>query len=69
MEDTHSIVLSLPKHPSFALVAVYDGHGGSEVSNFLSSHLPQVIDALSDLHDHEAIENAMIELDKIVLEK
>lgn len=69
MEDTHSVVLALPSHPNTSLIGVYDGHGGSEVSEFLAQNLPQVIDAMSDVHDHHEIEEAMIELDRQILAK
>lgn len=67
MEDTHSIVLSLPSHPNTSMIGVYDGHGGSEVSEFLARRLPTVIDNLVDVHNHAELEKALIELDKEVL--
>lgn len=69
MEDKHSISLTLPSHPNTIVVGVYDGHGGVDVSTFLSVHLPLAINALSDVHDHKAIEEALIELDRQILMK
>jgi serine/threonine protein phosphatase PrpC len=59
----------LPSHPNTILVGVYDGHGGVDVSTFLSAHLPGAIDALEAVHDHKAIEDALVELDRLILLK
>lgn len=43
MEDAHTNLLTLPDDKNAAFFAVYDGHGGAEVSQYASLHLHKKI--------------------------
>lgn len=43
MEDAHSVILSIPEDRSAAYFGVFDGHGGSSISNYASRHLHKYI--------------------------
>ena len=41
MEDTHCVLLSLPKQglENWSFVGVFDGHSGDQISNYVSKEL------------------------------
>lgn len=43
MEDSHTHILSLPDDPGTSFFAVYDGHGGANISKYASKHLHKFI--------------------------
>jgi len=71
MEDRHNIRAFLSKHGDVSLLAVYDGHGGSEVAAMCSLLLPGIIrgklDEVEDAKDwrtwKEVIVKSIAELD------
>jgi len=44
MEDAHTIILSMEKHPESAFFGIFDGHFGSCCSKFVSDTLPKNLD-------------------------
>lgn len=62
MEDEHSICLSLEGHPDVSLFAVYDGHAGQKVSEYLSKKLPDVLAKLSSFDDL-SLTHALLDFD------
>lgn len=43
-EDAHTIECDIPSHPGFHFYAIYDGHGGSTVSNMSATNLlPKIL--------------------------
>jgi len=42
MEDSHNVICSLPGLPYVSLFGVYDGHGGSLTSSYISKNLPTI---------------------------
>eukprot|EP00981_Chlorochromonas_danica_P011723 scaffold4233_cov180-Ochromonas_danica.AAC.14 len=53
MEDRHAISCPVPGRPSWGLFCVFDGHGGSYSSNFLSITFPDIIAKLAADLDKE----------------
>lgn len=43
MEDAHTHLLAVPDDNKAAFFAVYDGHGGSKVSQYAGTHLHKTI--------------------------
>lgn len=41
MEDAKITELEIPEHPGLSLFAVFDGHGGAEVSRYVAKHFLQ----------------------------
>ncbi|KAF9429130.1 hypothetical protein BGZ76_001763 [Entomortierella beljakovae] len=69
MEDAHLILLDLEEARGTAFFAVYDGHGGSNVSTYCSQHLHKHIIADSSFMNGEyknAILNGYLETDRIL---
>src|SRR5579864_8386204 len=68
MEDTVSVtidhVAKNGKHYSF--FAVFDGHGGGEISEFLETNMAKALKALSDPTDEKAIIQCFLVLDELV---
>ena len=62
MEDTHTCILSLPNHPDTSYFAVFDGHGGTECSEWLSKNLHTYIDELPEL-EKSFVEQACLKAD------
>ncbi|KAG1665821.1 Protein phosphatase 1G [Nymphon striatum] len=63
-EDAHNCILNFDVNSS--LFAVYDGHGGLDVSNYCSLRLPDFIKSVSDYKKgkiSEALENGFLEFD------
>jgi protein phosphatase 2C family protein 2/3 len=67
MEDAQCINLSLPQHPEAGFFAVYDGHGGTATSCYLSEHFHLDIDNLPNIHNKTGIIRTAIEFDKKVM--
>jgi len=44
MEDAHTIILSMDKHPSSGFFGIFDGHSGSTCSKFIAEALPKNLD-------------------------
>eukprot|EP01083_Nonionella_stella_P065369 171220_1 len=63
MEDTHSLNLSFPNHPSYSLFGAFDGFNGCDASAFLAANLVTSLDKVHDLEDNTAIIKAIEELD------
>jgi len=59
MEDAHSIILSMEKHPSSAFFGIFDGHSGSACSKFVAEHLPRNIDNLTGFPDSDVSTTVM----------
>jgi len=53
MEDAHSIILSMERHPSSAFFGIFDGHSGSACSKYVAEHLPRNIDNLTGFADSD----------------
>lgn len=46
-------MLDIPDHPNYAIFGVFDGHGGSLISNLVATELPAAIAKLPKLFDEE----------------
>ncbi|CAL2037439.1 unnamed protein product [Caenorhabditis brenneri] len=67
MEDAHTHLLSLPDDPKCAFFAVYDGHGGSKVSQYSGINLHKKIVARKEFSEGNlkgAIERGFLDLDQ-----
>lgn len=67
MEDAHTHLLSLPDDPKCAFFAVYDGHGGSKVSQYSGINLHKKVVARKEFSEgnlKEAIERGFLDLDQ-----
>jgi serine/threonine protein phosphatase PrpC len=53
MEDAHSIILSMEKHPDSAFFGIFDGHSGSACSKFVSDILPKNLDKLDQFTEND----------------
>jgi serine/threonine protein phosphatase PrpC len=53
MEDDHSIILSMEKHPESAFFGIFDGHSGSACSKFVAEVLPKNLDKLEQFVESE----------------
>lgn len=72
MEDSHTHILSLPDDPGTAFFAVYDGHGGSTIAEYAGNHLHKILTKQShyqDGHFEEAMKQAFLEIDEIMLQE
>jgi len=68
MEDAHTIVLSMEKHPSSAFFGIFDGHSGSACSKFVSESLPKYLDnKITEWNDAD-ISNVVMETDQEFLD-
>ncbi|XP_058830511.1 probable protein phosphatase CG10417 [Topomyia yanbarensis] len=68
-EDAHNCILNFDENTSF--FAVYDGHGGSEVAQYCSMHLPTFLKTLSSYKSknfEQALKDAFIGFDATLLE-
>eukprot|EP01083_Nonionella_stella_P192699 712156_1 len=64
MEDSHSVYLSIPNHPTYSLFAVFDGFNGNNASSYLSYRLINVLNNLPKLNDDCIIIDAINKMDK-----
>jgi len=64
MEDAHCVQLSLPKHPDFAFLGIFDGHSGSLCATYMAENLHKNIDTVEDLFDQEALAKTCIKTDE-----
>lgn len=57
MEDNHNLIGSFNDIPNLSLFGIYDGHGGSFTSRYISENLPRIfenrteIEIYKDLHE------------------
>ncbi|KEP64981.1 UNVERIFIED_CONTAM: protein phosphatase 2C domain-containing protein [Hammondia hammondi] len=65
-EDAVLVNFQLPNMPGNCLTALFDGHGGSEVSFFAAHNAPQFFEKLTNL-EPQTIENAIKSLDAAVV--
>ncbi|XP_058458021.1 probable protein phosphatase CG10417 [Malaya genurostris] len=68
-EDAHNCILNFDENTSF--FAVYDGHGGAEVAQYCSLHLPTFLKSLSSYKSKDfekALKDAFIGFDATLLE-
>jgi len=63
MEDDHTIVLRMPKHPNYAFIGVYDGHSGKSSSEWLALRLWREVDSLAVI-TKGAISEILLRMDK-----
>eukprot|EP01083_Nonionella_stella_P164658 545675_1 len=64
MEDAHVMSFILPHHPSYSLFGVFDGFNGNDASSYFAEHITNVLDAIKDLDDDDAIIKAVCEMDQ-----
>jgi len=70
MEDAHIGILNLSDHIS--LFGVFDGHGGREVSRFISQHLPELLVKNENFKKgifEQALKECYLELDVLLATK
>ncbi|XP_037947246.1 probable protein phosphatase CG10417 [Teleopsis dalmanni] len=68
-EDAHNAILTFDKNTS--LFAVYDGHGGAEVSTYCADKLPQFLKDIQTYKDgqfEQALKDTFLGFDKTLLE-
>jgi len=68
MEDAHSLVLSMPRHPNCGFFGIFDGHSGSLCSRYISQQLPKAIDEVEDLTDTETLRKVVMKTDQDFLD-
>lgn len=70
MEDAHTHLLSLHNDKNSAFFAVYDGHGGSKVSEYAGNHLHNRIFSQQSYKDNiaDAIRKGFLALDEDMLD-
>lgn len=69
-EDAHNCILTYDEKTSF--FAVYDGHGGAEVAQYCSLHLPTFLKKLQSYKDkdfEQALKDAFIGFDATLLDE
>ncbi|XP_058055913.1 probable protein phosphatase CG10417 isoform X2 [Anopheles bellator] len=69
-EDAHNCILNFDKNVSF--FAVYDGHGGAEVAQYCSLHLPsflRTVAAYGEKNFEQALKDAFIGFDATLLKE
>jgi len=67
MEDAHTIILSMEKHPESAFFGIFDGHSGSACSKFISDVLPKNLDKLEQFNEID-ISNVVMQTDQEFLD-
>lgn len=69
MEDRYVIEDAINNDPSFSLFGVFDGHGGSEVPEFVRLHFTQVLCSTKGFNEQkyeEALNETFFELDELL---
>jgi hypothetical protein len=66
--DAHSVKLSLKNHPDTAFFGIFDGHGGSRASQYVSERLVGLIEELDDVFNQDELIRICIELDQQLLD-
>ncbi|XP_063916035.1 probable protein phosphatase 2C T23F11.1 [Zophobas morio] len=72
MEDSHTHILSLPDDPDTAFFAVYDGHGGSKISEYAGKHLHKFVTNREEYKKgdvEEGMKQAFLEIDRVMLDE
>eukprot|EP01084_Bolivina_argentea_P296067 509861_1 len=64
MEDQHLCQFTFSNHENYSLFGIFDGHNGSEASQYLSDNLYTKLNSLPDLDDNQAIITAVEQLDQ-----
>jgi serine/threonine protein phosphatase PrpC len=59
MEDVHRVVEALGEDPSLSYFAVYDGHGGRKIVDYLEPHLEKNVAAELKMTDDASIEERL----------
>jgi len=67
MEDAHTIILSLDKHPESAFFGIFDGHSGSVCSKFVAEILPKNLDKITQWNEND-IARVVMETDQEFLD-
>jgi len=68
MEDAHSIILSLEKHPESGFFGIFDGHSGSCCSKFVSDILPKNLDQKIEQWNDSEIARIVMDTDQEFLD-
>eukprot|EP01127_Copromyxa_protea_P006060 TRINITY_DN15871_c0_g1_i1.p1 TRINITY_DN15871_c0_g1~~TRINITY_DN15871_c0_g1_i1.p1 ORF type:complete len:372 (-),score=68.83 TRINITY_DN15871_c0_g1_i1:95-1072(-) len=68
MEDAHTIVLKMSRHPDTAFFGIFDGHSGSLCSNYIAEHLHKDVDAIDDLYDEKVMARVCMDCDQSFLD-
>ena len=67
MEDRHAIIHSTVKDKDVGLFGIYDGHGGTQVSEYLSQHLhTSIFKHLEHTSMDESIRSACTDVDNTI---
>lgn len=67
MEDAHVASMSLKNHDA-SLFAIFDGHGGPKTALYMSEHILEKFEALTDVFDEKQVSAMCLELDKQYLD-
>ncbi|KAL3266953.1 hypothetical protein HHI36_011103 [Cryptolaemus montrouzieri] len=71
MEDSHTVILSLPDDPDASFFGVFDGHGGGKIAKYASTHLHKYITNRKEYKEGdiaEALRQGFLELDAAMAE-
>jgi len=68
MEDAHTVVLSLPRHPDTAFFGIFDGHSGSLCSHFIANRLYKDVDELPDVFVESQLAKVCLAVDQAFLD-
>lgn len=67
MEDAHSVMLSLKKHPNSSFFGIFDGHSGAGAAKWCSTNLYHYIDENEIIND-ENIKESCLKADKDLID-
>lgn len=68
MEDEHSFIPNLTKHPNCSFFAIFDGHAGRKAALYCKENLYQEIDSLNNIHSDEELTKAVCKMDDCKLQ-
>ncbi|XP_017138635.1 probable protein phosphatase 2C T23F11.1 [Drosophila miranda] len=71
MEDTDTIILSLPEDPTASFFGVYDGHGSASVAKYVGLHLHQFITKRREYFENDlelALRRGFLDLDNEIMQ-